>query len=258
MVTNAEILTGQGFVNVADLIAAASFVGLPLWIAAAFASKESHGRNIYGHDRGGVFTTTDGSNITVTEENYKEFYHRVVDLKETSNGVGPMQITYRGYFPQAATQGLKLWVPYDNFVFGFRIIKSKFTSGEYTLEEIQKAGTLYNAGNLNNGITAYGYDVATRAMKFKELLAAPVVTPPPVVTQPAPVTPAPAKKGVLVLLLVQKKGDKAIWVTNFVTRRHVPNSAALVVLKEEMKALGFSTTVKTVASLDAYGAPVVG
>ena len=62
MSTPAEILAAGGLVNADLIVQAASATGLPLPILAAMAEKESGGKNIYGHDAGGVFSVA-GQNI---------------------------------------------------------------------------------------------------------------------------------------------------------------------------------------------------
>ena len=160
-----DVLTAHGMSNAADLVAAAKTTGVPLWVAAAFAQKESNGRNVYGHDVGGTFAGAG----EVTEANFAEFYRLVVDEGRKSNGVGPMQITYRAYFPQAKAEGVRLWVPLDNFTFGLRIV-ARHLAGDYGVASLERAGTLYNAGNLTGGITAYGRDLAVKAAAWRSLL----------------------------------------------------------------------------------------
>ena len=62
-----------------QLATAAGRIGLPLHVAAAFAEQESGGRNIYGHDAGGVFSKP-GVNVPVTKANFAEFFEQVVVL----------------------------------------------------------------------------------------------------------------------------------------------------------------------------------
>lgn len=150
-----SILISNGIKNAHALEAASAATGLPLHIAAAFVAKESRGANVYGNDTGGVFATPGAPDMPVTRTNYAEFYRRVVDLGQRSNGVGPMQITYRGYHPRAKAQGIALWEPFENMVFGFRILMSSL-GGDYSKSRIEHAGTVYNVGNINGGITAYG------------------------------------------------------------------------------------------------------
>lgn len=173
---NAAILTSNGFVNVASLISAASSVGLELAIAVAFAEAESHGANVYGHDKGGTFYGAG----TVTETNFREFYDLVVNKHHTSNGVGPMQITWSGFFPDAARKGYKLWLPLDNFRYGFGLIKG-YLAGSTSDAAIASAGKRYN------GSAAYGQRIVSRVHVWRKALAgsptpAPGPSPAPVVT----------------------------------------------------------------------------
>jgi peptidoglycan hydrolase-like protein with peptidoglycan-binding domain len=170
MATQAAVLREHAIQNPEALVAAAAVLGVPLWIAAAVAQKESGGRNIYGNDVGGVFSTPSAPDLAVTQTNYETFYRRVVELGEKSNGVGPMQITYRAYHPDARNRGFKLWRPFDNFRYGLEIIK-RHLAGDYSTLSIQRAGTLYNKGNLTTGINAYGYDLATKATSWRTRLA---------------------------------------------------------------------------------------
>lgn len=170
MPTQVDVLRYNKIFNPEALIAAAAITGVPLPVAAAFADKESDGLNIYGHDVGGTFSQP-GQNITVTATNFADFYHKVVDLKQKSNGVGPMQITYRGYFPQAKTAGYKLWIPFDNFRFALKmIIKPALDRYAKDSYQLAKVGTLYNAGSLSGGITAYGRDLATKVTIWQKRL----------------------------------------------------------------------------------------
>lgn len=163
--------------NAVALVTAAQVTELPLHIAAALTSKESNGANVYGNDAGGTFATPGAPDKPVTAANYADFYRLVVEQKHKSNGVGPLQITYRGYFPQAKALGVKLWVPFDNYRFGFRILKTALTRYGASPDGIAKAGTLYNAGNLNSGITAYGRDLAAKAATWKTRLAGATLPP---------------------------------------------------------------------------------
>ena len=109
MATPTEILTAGGLVNADLIVQAASATGVPLAIAAAMIQKETGGKNIYGHDAGGVYSTLTGpvvvggivyekgADIPVTWLNFVEFL-RLVTAGAKSNGVGPAQITYSGYF----------------------------------------------------------------------------------------------------------------------------------------------------------------
>lgn len=171
----ATALSKHGLANADALVRAASKTGLPLHIAAAFAQQESNGLNVYGHDVGGVFSVK-GKNIEVTAENYAIFYDQVVNRKRRSNGVGPMQITYPGYFPLAKKQGFKLWDPYDNFVFGFNIIQTSLKNN-YSDDSLNRAAQQYNSGS-PSGAPSYGSSVVARSKTWKKILANVPVTSP--------------------------------------------------------------------------------
>lgn len=166
--------------NAPAILAAASRAGVDLALACALIEQESAGKNVYGHDSGGTYSTRDaevvldgvtyprGSDVPVTEANYARFTALVASGAK-SNGVGPAQITYRGYFPDAERRGLRLWVPEDNLTFGLQILARHLSAGR----SIAEAGTLYNRGNLTAGVTAYGRDLAAKTDRWRALLATP-------------------------------------------------------------------------------------
>lgn len=174
MASASEILTKHGFVHTDELVRAAGETGVPLHIAAAMVEKESSGGyNVYGNDGRGVYSSTDplGERPVpnrVTATNYARFEQRVL-AGAVSNGVGPTQITYPPYIRQAKEQGVRLWLPYENMRFGLKILAGHLR-GLFDAAGIEQAGTLYNAGNLNNGINAYGRDLATKAAIWKTRL----------------------------------------------------------------------------------------
>lgn len=181
MATPTEILAAGGMHNAEQIVTAAEKTGVELAVLAAMIQKESNGRNVYGHDSGGIFSTTDGSLVYVTEANFSEFTRRLA-AGEKSNGVGPAQITWPGYFPDARAKGYVLWQPLDNITYGATILKGHLAG--HTLAE---AGTLYNSGNLKSGVTAYGRDFAQKVSAWRTRLTA--ATP----SDPEP-TPTPPKK----------------------------------------------------------------
>lgn len=158
--------TLPGLQNADAVVAAAEKVGLPLYIAAALVEQESGGANVYGGDVGGFYAQTPRKKVT--KENYAVFYNAVVNRRVTSNGVGPTQITYRTFHPDAKRKGLDLSDPYDNCVYGFTLFKSQLAAQGGS---IAKAGTLYNAGNLRHGINSYGYSLAKKAKAWKSRLS---------------------------------------------------------------------------------------
>lgn len=183
------VITAGNVLNADALVKAADAAGVPLHVAVAVTIKESGGQNIYGHDRGGVFsspavydgpaTDVKGNNITVTQTNFERFEKRVA-AGETSNGVGPAQITYPGYFPQARKDGLKLWVPYDNYLFGFRLFKKHLDAFG---GDVAKAGARYNGGgNPPPAAVQYGASLAAIADTWRRKLD--TIPPPPPVPTP--------------------------------------------------------------------------
>ena len=131
--------------------------GLPFYSACALLEKESGGKNIYGNDKGGVLSGFPGE---VNADNFAAFRWEVVERGRTSNGVGPAQITYRGFFVDMAKQGLRPWVPADNMLYGFRLLKAHYDAG----------GSWIAAGELYNGARTYGIDLSKKVDEWKQRL----------------------------------------------------------------------------------------
>ena len=167
-------------------------------IAAAFAEQESNGKNIYGHDDGGIYDTSFGpvtvdgvtypkdANVPVSRTSYRVFLDKLLYPATgtrakrpgvLSNGVGPMQITYWGYHWDARAAGIDLSDAAQNIRYGMQLVAG-YLKGDYSRTSIEKAGTLYNAGTLKNGINDYGEEVADKAEKWKAALAGATVTVP--------------------------------------------------------------------------------
>ena len=168
MATVREIAAGL-LENSDAAIEAAERVGLYLPAALALWEQENLGRNTYGNDKDGTFSTPGAPDIGVTEENYAKFYDLVVNQGKKSNGVGPLQITYRGFHPQAKKEGLNLWEPVDNGVFGFRLLLSyKKTYGTW---ELARAAYKNGPAVANRGeITASERAYARRVKEWEERL----------------------------------------------------------------------------------------
>jgi hypothetical protein len=149
-----------GIANAWDFARACARTGLPFYLGLAILDKESRGRNVYGHDVGGAMSGAG----EVTEANYREF-RRLVDAGHKSNGVGPMQITYRGYFPMADNEGLRLWVPAENMLFGCRILARALTvqlaKGKPLADAFWETARAWNAGA--TGGQAYAHDALSKA-----------------------------------------------------------------------------------------------
>ena len=165
MATPADILTAGGLTNAPAITAAADTAGIPLEIAAALIEKESGGRNIYGHDAGGIFSTP-GRDIEVTRDNFVEFLRRVL-AGERSNGVGPAQVTWAGYFRQDPSY--PWWDPYFNILYGLKILAG-YLRADHSDASVNQAGQRYNSGS-PTGAPAYGADLVAKANRWHTRLA---------------------------------------------------------------------------------------
>lgn len=136
----------------ADIAArVADETGNKFYHICALLEKESMGRNVYGHDAGGALS---GFPEEVNLYNFDVFEWLVFKKGQTSNGVGPMQLTFKGFFTDMKKQGLKPYDVHDNMLYGARLWLSYYRSARdagYSRDNaIKKAGTKYN------GSTAYG------------------------------------------------------------------------------------------------------
>lgn len=146
-----------GLKNVWAASRAAKKVGLPFEAACALLQKESGGRNVYGHDVGGALSGFPG---TVNRDNFAVF-EWMISHGWSSNGVGPCQITWKGYFTDMQKRGLLPWKPYDNMVFGFGILRAhRDRFGSWTL-----------AGGAYNGSSEYGADLNNKINEWKKRFA---------------------------------------------------------------------------------------
>jgi hypothetical protein len=140
-----------GLQNVENAALVANETGNKFYHLCALLEKESNGRNVYGHDSGGALS---GFPKSVNKGNFEVFEWLVFTKGQTSNGVGPMQLTYKGFFTDMKQQGFNPWDPYDNIFYGAELWLSYYRaardSGLNRDDAIRKAGTRYN------GSTAYG------------------------------------------------------------------------------------------------------
>lgn len=173
----ATLAKGGITANQQNIVDAAAKVGLPLSIAAAFVEQESHGANVYGHDAGGAMSGAG----QVTQTNYKTFLS-MVRGGHTSNGVGPLQLTYPGYFEPVTDEVAGLWQPLNNLVFGLRIIKASL-GGNYSDTALDAAGQRYNSGRAD-GAPDYGKAIVAKVHRWRQLLGDldPITPTPPKVT----------------------------------------------------------------------------
>lgn len=158
-----DILKQNGVKNAEAIVAASNTSGLPLGVAVGMIMKESGGANIYGHDAGGAMHGAG----EVTEANFKSGFLPVVLRGGTSNGVGPAQITYPGYFKQ--NPNYAWWDPYWSCLFGFNLLKG-YLGGNYSFESLARAGSTYNSGNPTGTYNTYGKTFANLAISWTEKL----------------------------------------------------------------------------------------
>ena len=167
----------------------AAEVGVPAHVALAFAQAESNGRMVYGHDAGGVHSTRDaaaivdgiewpkGSNVPVTDTSFRELERRVA-AGEKSNGVGIMQITYRGFFPDARKKGLDLATAADNVRYGLTLIRGYLAAAPEGVDPLTYAASRYNRGSVYSG--PYHYTDRVNAYARAWALLEPKEEPAPV------------------------------------------------------------------------------
>lgn len=98
-----DVLTAGGVVNPGGVAAIAAGVGIELAAAVTLLFMESGGgKNVWGHDRvltGGIYV----SGSPVTKDAYLRYKARRAVLG--AQGVGPTQLTWRGFQDQADAQG---------------------------------------------------------------------------------------------------------------------------------------------------------
>lgn len=149
-----ELAQRHGLSNTKHILAACREAKLPFYAACALMEKESRGRNVYGNDSGGTFA---GAPFGVNKYNWVVFRWLVITKGARSNGVGPAQLTYKGFFTDMEAQGLKPWEPHDNMLYGFRLLK------KYKNER----GTWEGAGTAYNGSSTYGREFADIVEKWR-------------------------------------------------------------------------------------------
>ena len=171
MASPAEILAAGGLTNADLIVQAATATGIPLAILAAMVQKESGGQNIYGRD--GKDTASPGvyANdypLQVTKENFTEFRAAVL-AGQKSNGVGPSQITYPGYWKQYPDY--PFWDVLANLKFGATLLMD-LLDGDTSDASISSAGAHYNGGTSpNEKAVAYGADLLTKTNAWRARLA---------------------------------------------------------------------------------------
>lgn len=158
------IMRTHGLVHFFDAFKAAEVAELPLPVACALLEKESGGANVWGHDAGGVFSGLSGH---VTAELFRAFLWEIQHNGRTSNGVGPCQITWPGHFTEMERRQLRPWIPFENMVYGFGLLKTAH----------DRAGADWvDAGTAFNGAREYGFDLVDKIHTWRARLAPAEVT----------------------------------------------------------------------------------
>lgn len=125
----ADILAAGGIVRAPEVVEFAEAAGLDLAAAATMLQKESGGgQNIWGHDN--VPTAgTYAHGGEVTQADYLAYRQAVIAGRAGRQGVGPTQITWRGYQDQADGLG-GCWDWRCNITVGFQALAAHIrTSG---------------------------------------------------------------------------------------------------------------------------------
>lgn len=149
--------------NTTIIFAEAKATKLALPAACALMQKESGGRNVYGHDAGGMLS---GFPDSVNKENFAAFWWMVKEHSAQSNGVGPCQITSQGLLQQMMDQGLNPWVIAHNMHFGFDLLRRYYLAARLAGE----VRPWVVAGARFNGAVIYGEDLAKKIADWREAL----------------------------------------------------------------------------------------
>ena len=159
-----RIAENYGLQNAGVLAQVCSELIFPYAVGCALMEQESMGRNVYGHDAGGALS---GFEKEVDASNFAVFRWMVMEKGQTSNGVGPSQITWAGplrngvrsggFFKRMEERGLLPYDVHDNMFFGVELLQRHF---ERTL-------SWESAGRLYNGSTQYGIDLAEKIVAWR-------------------------------------------------------------------------------------------
>ena len=133
------------------VLAAADSVGCPWWAALACLWMETgeYGANIFGHDAGGAYC----GGGEVTEEKFRDFYAQIA-AGATSNGVGPLQVTYPGYFLN--DPGRAWWDPQASSEVACGILRDLIASEGDDYESLRRVGSRFNSGSAYGSYEEYG------------------------------------------------------------------------------------------------------
>jgi len=119
-----EIAKSHGMQNVELIAQCCNETSARFYIALAMLEKETGTcRNVYGHDVGGALS---GFPNPVTKDNYEVFKWLVFTKGQRSNGVGPSQLTFKGFFTDMESKGLKPYDMHDNIAYGVKLIQQYY------------------------------------------------------------------------------------------------------------------------------------
>jgi len=166
-----EIVETAGMHYVQTIARVCNELKMPFYLLLAMLEKETGTvRNVYGGDVGGALS---GFKKTINKGNYDVFWWLAIEKGGKSNGVGPGQLTYKGYHTDMKAKGLDITDVYTNIKYSANVIFSYYknarASGLGVHDSIRKAGTLYNTGSSDGWQTnGYGSRLLTIALKWKE------------------------------------------------------------------------------------------
>ena len=122
-----KIAKDAGMREVDTIAQCCNETGARFYIALAMLEKETGNcRNVYGHDAGGALSGFPG---TVDKSNFAVFEWLVFKKGQTSNGVGPSQLTFKGFFTDMEAKGLKPYDLHDNIAYGIKLIQGYYRAG---------------------------------------------------------------------------------------------------------------------------------
>lgn len=159
-----EIMTRHGLANAGAIYTAAAAAGLNLPPACALIEKESGGRNVYGHDPGGTLSGFPGE---VNRGNFEVFWWLVKDRGQPSNGVGPAQLTFPGFFTDMLNRDQQPWHPSHNAQYGFELLLGYHTAAV----KAKDPHPWVTAGSRYNGALVYGIDLHAKIQVWRDELA---------------------------------------------------------------------------------------
>lgn len=140
---------------------------LPFWLGCTIMSKETNGRNVYGHDLGGSLS---GFELPVTEENYR-VYEWMIARGGKNNGVGVMQLTWRGYFTNLSKTGMldlgyRPWDPHDNIRYAVKYGLGPMWKKQTTIKPFVLSKAVWSVAKLYNGKDSYADDAVTKSVTW--------------------------------------------------------------------------------------------